>query len=253
MNFEVGQLLSAASQQFRRHLLKCLPMAMVAVLASMAREFYWAASGHAPPTTLEAFAARPVPDDPVYWAIFAAGSLLSILLVSAVLLQLRSLAAGRQLPLADILRMALPRLWPATLALLLVALGATLLAEVLLTAGLGWVAYVLVALAALTLLALLLPVVLLEPLQPLAALLRSWALLRPIWVKVFACVLIALLIGAVCLLTLGLLATLVLVAVLGTQLASAVLQAVILAALAAFYVFACTLGLMLYTAASSSA
>jgi hypothetical protein len=241
--FEVSEQLEAASALFRKHLLKCLPLAMIAVLASSAADLYWRVQGHTGPVAASEAGKINVPDDPAFWIIDVAGTLLSILLTATVMLRLQALRSGRQLSVAENLRAAVARWMPATVATFL-AVAAI---------GVGMVLLLVPGIYLAVCMVVVLPVVLFEPVDPAAALLRSFRLVRPVWVKVFACVLISALIGFICLLALTGIMGLLFGAILTSHVAQAVMQAIVLAGLAAFYVFAAALALTIYTAASSSA
>jgi hypothetical protein len=234
---------------FRTHLLKCLPLAMVAVLATSAADLYLRISGQAPIVPAANGTTIKLPDDPLFWIIDVAGTLLSILLTSTMIFRLQALRTGKLPGVAENLRAAAARWLPAVmtsiLAMLVIAFGLLLLI----------IPGIYLAICAVV----LLPVVLFEPVEPAAALVRCFQLVKPLWVKVFACLLISLLIGIICLVALTGVLGLLFGAVLQNHLAEAVLQALILAGLAAFYVFLAALSLTIYTtlsnytAASSSA
>jgi hypothetical protein len=239
--FEVNEQLETAGAMFRAHLLKCLPLAMVAVLATSAADLYLRVTGQAPITPAAKGTTIKLPDDPMFWAIDVAGTLLSILLTSTMIIRLRALHAGGQPTVAENLRAAAARWLPAVattiLAVLVIAMGLMLLI----------VPGIYLAICAVV----LLPVVLLEPIEPSQALLRCFRLVKPQWVKVFACMLISLLIGIICLVALAGILGLLFGAVLDNHLAEAVLQAIVLAGLATFYVFIAALSLTIYTTLSS--
>jgi hypothetical protein len=241
--FEVNEQLEAAGTMFRAHLLKCLPLAMVAVLASSAADLYWRMRGHTLSVSVSEAGKIKLPDDPLFWIIDVAGTFLSILLMSSVVLRLHALRSGRLPSIGENLRAAAARWLPAMAATILGMIAVAIGLLALLVPGI----YLAVCLV------VLLPVVLFEPVEPMAAVVRAFQLVRPVWVKVFACTLISALIGLICLLALTGVMGLLFGAVLNNHLAEAVLQAVFLAGFAAFYVFIAALSLALYTAASSSA
>jgi hypothetical protein len=195
------------------------------------------------------------PDDPVFWIIDIAGTLLSILLTCAVTLRLRALQSGKQPSVAENLSGAAARWLPAVVATLLAALPVSLGLAALLVPGMHLAVSILLipGIYLAICMVVLLPVVLFEPVGPLAALVRSFRLVRPIWVKVFACTLIAGLTGMICLLVLTIVMGLLFGAIFSPHLAQAALQAITLGAVAIFYVFVAALSLTVYTAASSSA
>jgi hypothetical protein len=220
----VSELLEHSSQLFKRALPACLPLAMIAMLMALLPNLYWQLSGRGP--------MRELPRDPVYWLLYALGVAAYLWLLGALLLRLRSLHAGGARSLPEELRAA-AALWPSLLV-------ASLLAAVLVFAG--------------TLL-LISAVVVYESSPPLAALRRSFTLVRGLWLKFFACVLIGALIAIICIFTAGLVASL-LIAIFtaaGTAAATALSTAAMLLVLAAALVFFTALSLTIYSAASSSA
>lgn len=234
---EVSELLDSAYALFKLALPKCLPLAMAAVLVAESASLYWLGTGH----TL----GRHPPPDPVYWVLELAGTLLYLLLAATLVIRLNALRGGRLTALGDDLAAARRR-WPA---LVFATIAATLVVAVGLLALILPGIYLAVCLAPLT------AVVVLEPLTPTAAIRRCIQLVRPLWVKVFACLLIAALITLICLFTLGLISSLLLHALVGgnVQFANALGTAILMAAMAAVQVFLFALSLTIYSAASSSA
>jgi hypothetical protein len=234
---EVSELLDSAYGLFKRALPSCLPLAMAAVLVAESATLYWLGTGHAP--------GRQPPADPVYWALELAGTLLYLLLAAALVLRLNAVRRGRLTRLRDDLAVA-GRRW-------VVLVSATVLATLII--ALGVLALILPGIYLAVCLAPLTAVVLLEPLTPVAAIRRCLQLVRPMWIKVFACLLIAALIIIVCLFTVGLISSLLLYALVGSnaQLANALGTAVLMAVMAAVQVFLFALCLTIYSAASSSA
>jgi hypothetical protein len=241
--FEVNEQLEVAARLFRTYLLKCLPLSMVAVLAASASELYLNMTGQATLTAKGGATVIKLPTDPVYWVLDIAGTLLSVLLVCTVMLRLQALRAGKHPAVMENLRAATARWLPAA--------GTTLLS--LLAVGIGLVALIVPGIYLAVCLVVVLPVILFEPVDPITALVRSFRLVRPLWVKVLACVLISGFVGFVCLLALSAILGLLFGAVQDNHLVNAVLQAIVLAFLATFYVFVASLSLTIYTAASSSA
>ena len=240
--FEVNEQLEKAGTLFRAHLLKCLPLSMVAVLASSAAELYYNGFGRAPAEAKPEPATLKLPDDPLFWIIDVAGALVSVWLMNAVILRLAALRAGRLPPIGENLRASGARWLPAA--------GATFLA--LMAVFVGLLALIVPGVYLAICMVVLMPVVLFEPVDPVGALLRSYRLIRPLWVKTFACVLISAFMGFVCLLALTSVLGLLFGAVAENHLVQAVLQALVLALLAAFYVFVGALSLTIYTTAASS-
>ena len=210
---------------------------MAAVLVAESATLYWLGTGHK-------LHGRP-PTDPTYLLIELVSLLVYLWLVAALVLRLQALRAGRTTSLRDDLAAASKR-WST---LLLAYFAAVLLLLV------GLLALILPGIYLAVCLVPLVPVVVLEPQSPIAAIRRCVQLVRPLWVKVFASVLIAALIIMVCLFTLGLVSSLALVAVSGGngQIANALGTAVLMAAMAAAQIFLFSLSLTIYSAASSSA
>jgi len=233
----VSELLEHSSQLFKRALPACLPLAMIAMLMALLPSLYWQLGGRGP--------MRELPRDPIYWLLYALGLATYLWLLGALLLRLRSLRAGAARSLPEELRVA-AALWPSLLA-------ASLLSALLIFAGLMlliipgvYVAICMVPLSA---------VVMYESSPPLVALRRSFALVRGLWLKCFACVLIGALVVMICIFTAGLVASL-LIAIFtaaGTAAATALSTAAMLLVLAAALVFFTALSLTIYSAASSSA
>jgi len=85
----VGEILDSAFRIFRATLLKCLPYATVAVIASQLPNIYYLASGRG--------VAR-IPGlirDPVWWTLYVLGYLIAVVMWSAVLLRQYAIATGR--------------------------------------------------------------------------------------------------------------------------------------------------------------
>lgn len=233
----VSDLLEIAARLFRATLLKCLPLAMLAMLLAMLPTLYLQVTGYPADGTL--------PEDPRYWLLYALGMCGSLLFSSALILRLQALRAGSVTRLADDLRRALPR-WPTVLIASL--LGATLVMVGLLALLLPGI-YVAVCLTPLTAVALL------EPVNAIGALRRSFVLVRTMWVKTFACIVIGGLVVAVCVFT-ALLVLSLLAGMLGGSgdaAVRAVMTGGMLVALAGATAFFSALCLTIYSAASSSA
>jgi hypothetical protein len=234
-NADVSGLLEFATRLFKHSLSSCLPLAIAAVLASEAAELYWVASGHKVDATLTR--------DSTYWVLAMVGLLLSLWLSGALLLRQRALCAGKAGTIRADLASAGQR-WPTLVIATLLAALFTAVGALLILPGIyfGFC------------MSLLLAVVMIEPLAYLQSIKRSYQLVRPMWIKVFASWVIAILIILVILFTLLLVATLIITATVGTgRAASAFNTTLLLAALAAVQVFVCALSFSLYSAASSSA
>src|ERR1700694_5635326 len=86
----VGEILDSAFRIFRGTLLKCLPYATIAVIASQLPNIYYLATGRG------ALARIPgLIRDPVWWTLYVVGYLIAIVLWSAVLLRQYAIATGR--------------------------------------------------------------------------------------------------------------------------------------------------------------
>lgn len=106
-----GELLDAALQIFRLSLLKCLPYATLAIIAGQLSTFYYLSHGRAP--VLDS-------NDPVGVALYGVGTLVAVVLWTAMLLRQSFIAAGRPVTgsagLLDTLKRA-----PAIAAIVLLA------------------------------------------------------------------------------------------------------------------------------------
>lgn len=86
-----GELLDAVLQIFRLSLLKCMPYAMLAIIAEQLSTFYYLSRGRLP--TLDG----PVLDanDPVGITLYGVGTLVFVMLSVTILLRQSTIAAGR--------------------------------------------------------------------------------------------------------------------------------------------------------------
>jgi magnesium-transporting ATPase (P-type) len=186
--FNVNAVLEAAYARFKRSAPKCLPLMMVAVLCAGAADLYWLATGHRTGSLFETRDAR-------YYLLQLGGFLLYIWLITAFMLRMQALAAGNELSLSTELQQAAQR-WPNVVV---TWLAATVLVLVGLLALIAPGIYLSVCLVP------LLPVLVIENLPPVEAIRRCLALVRPLWAKVLAALVIALLIVLICLFAAGLL------------------------------------------------
>ena len=258
----VGDMLDAAFSRFKSGALKCLPMMLPAVLAGQMAEYYWLLSGH---RGVSPFQAR----DGTYLALYVAGFVMYLLFASAATLQLASVHAGKPLGGIEQLRRALGR-WPAMVATFVLAAVVTAacllpvafvyqlsvllrLSPAVATAGsmllLAPAVYVMVAFS------VLLPVVLLEQSVTFRALRRSFDLVRPRWVRVFAALLIAGLAAVICLVAAWAALQMLLGAVGpgNAPLANAIMATALLLAFSLVQLFMLSLALEIYSSASASA
>jgi len=236
----VSELLEAATGVFRRTLAKSLPIAMFAILLAALPNLYWLTRGK-PMDLLH------LPTDPQFWALMIVGFVGYQLLAALLMLRQQGLIVGAP---PDLRReFALLR------ARALVLLASALLMGVVVFAGL--LALVLPGVFALVCLLLLRPVVLFEPVQPVSALSRCFQLAVPMWIRVFASALIAMLVFGVCAIAaaacLGILQSVLVLVGVQPSVMSAFAAACGLGVQAVALVYFNALWLVLYSAASSSA
>lgn len=176
----VSDIMESAKGVFRATLAKCLPLALLAILASQLATLYWMTTG------------RPLgltePRNGTFWALMILGFIAYALLSGMLMLRQRALLEGRVPALQAELQMLLPH-W---VALVLVSVLGSILVF------LATLALVLPGVFLLVGFLVAQPVVIFEQRPPLAALGRSVALLRPFWWRACATALIALLVVAVC-------------------------------------------------------
>ncbi len=177
-----AELLDLVFRLFRSTLVRCLVIALAAVVVGQIPAAFDLARG----TLLR----PPLAKGAAWWSVFIASTLVNVLLSVALLWRQWQLAQGRIAPLASDLRVALRR-WPGVLAttllaLLLVALPVVAAAVVWVT--LGWSARLaLIAVLLVVLGWLLVPVALVVQVQvlegrgPVAALRRTFTLVRGNW------------------------------------------------------------------------
>jgi len=178
----VSELLEAAVKLFRATLLKCLPLGMLAVLCALLPNIYWTATGHH-----MSFRAQY---DLNFNLLTVVGTAAELWLISAMMLRQRAVVLGGPVHAGAELRAATQRL-PA---ILLSAVLATL------SIAAGLLLLVLPAIFLAVCYLVWLPVVLFEAAGPRAALIRSVRLIRPLWWKALAALVITLLlfvIGAI--------------------------------------------------------
>jgi hypothetical protein len=230
------QWLERTVQLFRTTLLKCLPLATIAILFRGVPMFYWKATGHDLRLVV-------VPTDTVFWILSVISAVVTLFLSSAVMLQQRSTALGVPYGMPTALTLALQRLPVLVLTWVLACLSLAIAFSLLIAPGLFLLVCYLV----------LLPVVLFERNNPYTTLVRSVLLVRPHWWKVFA-----LLIMATFLVLAGVLVAAFLIQVLATVVAGqgplfeALLSAGFLAMGAILLVFLSALFLTLHSALASS-
>lgn len=234
----VSVLLDAASRIWRATLLKCLPLAMFAIVAINVPRFYATASGQ--PIT------HPLvlPKDPVYWMTYAVAMIVYLFIVSTAILRQRALLQTGKSELNDALSLAAKRL-PALIAAMLLGYFAMVL---------GVMALVVPAIYISVGVFLIWYVMLFDTQNPWDALLRSVRLVHPVWWKYFASIVIALLVVLISVIMAALIINVVIQLVLpaGSAAARAILEAAGIGFLGAGLLFVTSLGIVLHSAASSS-
>ncbi|MFI4914440.1 MAG: hypothetical protein ACHQAR_04540 [Steroidobacterales bacterium] len=235
----VSDLLEAATRLFRVTLLKCLPFTLLAVLFALLPNIYWIATGH----TLGYTLGSALPRDPGYLLLCFVGMIAFLLLASIAMLRQRALIRGETVRAASELSAALPRLPVLALAWILANLSVAAGFLLLLLPGifLG-VCY-----------GVLGPVVLFDGVGPYAALVRCVTLVRPFWWRACAAIVIALLIATVCAIVMVSIISVIAELLAPEAAARALAAAAMLGAEALIILFLSALGLVLYSAASSSA
>jgi hypothetical protein len=232
----VSDLLQTAVRLFRASLLKCLPLAMIAMLCASLPNIYWNATGH--PVSLFG------PYDTNFRLLSLMGIAIASWLFGAMMLRQRAVVLGAPLLLGAELQASLSRLPVVLLATLLAVVSVNLGLLLLLLPGLYLVVCYLV----------LLPVILFEGAGPLAALLRSVQIMRRLFWPALAALVIAVLLSMI-----GALVFAAVLAVAAEVFAgnSAAMRAVVNAGVVGFYalfmVYLSALQLVIHSAASSSA
>ncbi len=171
---DVSEWLERALLLFRVTLLKCLPLATIAVLCSDVPNLYWILTGHS--------LARGLPTDATYWVLYLIAAALALYIASAVMLQQRSVALGVAFSAGTALATAVRRLPVLLLTWVLAQLSLVVGFSLLVVPGIFLLVCYLV----------LLPVVLFERHNPYLALVRCVLLVRTHWWKMFAALVIAL-------------------------------------------------------------
>jgi hypothetical protein len=233
----VAELLYTAIALFRATLLKCLPLAMVAVLCAQAPYFYWLATGH----SLE----QGVPSDPTYWGLAFACSVVSLYIFSAMMLRQVYFSGGFAVNARQEFTLAARRM-PTLLV-------AWILMQVSLFVGL--IVLILPAVFLFVCYLVLLPVILLEgQINPIVALQRCVRLVLPNWWRVCAAFVIALITMFVCVLVVAALLQILASMLAGSGSAfQAIFAAGSIAIGAAVFVFFSALALVIHSSANSSA
>lgn len=194
----LSEWLERTLQLFRVTLLKCLPLATVAMLFPYVPNLWWIATGHD--------LLHGLPKDSTYWVMALVAAAFALFFASAVMLQQRSIALGVPFSAATSLAAAARRLPVLLLSWILAQLSLSVGFSLLFlpqvvehgswalnlglgaaaAAGVAWVAFLLVCYL------VLLPVVLFERHNPYDTLVRCVRLVRAHWWKIFLALLIAL-------------------------------------------------------------
>ena len=177
----VSELMDAATRVFRLTLAKCLPVAMFAVLCASMPDLYWLTTGK-PMDFLHP------PLEPKFWMLTALGFALYQFLAAMLMLRQRAILTRATPNWQRECRMALAR-WPLLLLTSLLAFAVVFT---------GALALLIPGIFALVCFLVLRPVVLFESLSPIMILRRCVRMTTPMWTKVMASGLIALLIVVVC-------------------------------------------------------
>jgi len=236
----VSDLMDAATTVFRMTLAKALPAALFAMLLAGLPDMYWMTTG-------KPFDFLHPPLDSRFWALAAVGLVCYQFLAAIVMLRQRAMMDGAAPDLNREASTALRR-WPMLVATYVLGSAAIFA---------GCLLLIVPGLYLLFCLLLLRPVVLFEAGSPLQALVRCVRLVRPIWPKVMAAAVIAVLIFFVCTIAagacLGILHAIVAAAGAQSTAFSAFSAACQLGIEAVALVYFNALWLVLYSVASSSA
>lgn len=234
----VSDLLDAASRIWRATLPKCLPLAMIAVVAINVPRYYASVSGQPITNPLV------LPTDPVYWAYYAAAMIAYLFVGSVAIVRQRSLLLRGQSDLGAALAAAGARLPALVAAMVLSYLAVVLGALLLVLPGiyLGVCVF------------LIWYVVLFDTQNPWRALLRSVRLVHPLWWKYCAAILIGIAVMLISVFTASLIAGTLVTVLLppGSAAASAIVEALGIGLMGAGLLFVTALGIVLHSAASSS-
>ena len=181
----VSDLLGTAARLFRATLLKCLPLGMLVMLCALLPHIYWTAAGHR-----MSFRAQY---DLNFNLLTVLGTVIELWLLGALMLRQRAVALGAPLHAGAELRVAMLRLPVILLSAVLVTVSI----------GAGLVLLVVPGIFLAVCYLVWLPVVLFESSGPWAALVRSVRLIRPLWWKALAALVITVLLFLICALVFG--------------------------------------------------
>lgn len=236
----VSDLMDSATTVFRMTLAKALPAALFAMLLAGLPDMYWMTTG-------KAFDFLHPPLDPKFWALAAIGLVCYQFLAAIVMLRQRAIMDGTAPDFRREAATALQR-WPMLVATYVLGSAAIFAGCLLLVVPGLYLFFCLL---------LLRPVVLFETAGPVQALVRCVRLARPLWPKLMAAAVIAVLIFFVCTIAagacLGILHAIVAAAGVQSSAFSAFSAACQLGVEAVALVYFNALWLVLYSVASSSA
>lgn len=170
----VGEVLDSGFAIFHRTVLRCLPYALIAVIAPQLTRLHDIAVGH----SVRRFGGS----DALWWVYFVLGAVLSLLFWSALLIRQRALAAAVPSGVAAELGTALRRLLPLAALAACLALVVAVATALLVIPGL----YLLLSLAFAA------PALLLDGKGPIAALIYSNALVYRHWWRTLLILLVGL-------------------------------------------------------------
>ena len=235
----VSELLDAASRIWRATLPKCLPLAMIAIVVINVPRFYASASGRPITNPLV------MPQDPVYWLYYAVAMIAYLFVGSIAILRQRDLLRSGNSDFGVALRMAVARL-PALLGAIVLSYVAVVVGTMLLVLPgiyIGVCVYVIWY------------VVLFDTPNPWRALLRSVQLVHPLWWKYCASILIALAVMLISVIMTSMIAGLLVGLALpeGSAAGNAIVEALGIGLMGAGLLFITAVGIVLHSAASSSA
>jgi hypothetical protein len=232
----VNDLLHIAVQVFRATLLKCLPLAMIALLCVEVPNLYWLWTGHGVPRTL--------PTDTTYWLLAFVTSAIALYIFSAMMLRQLYFSGGLAVNARQELTLAARRLPSVLAAWVLMQLSLVIGMLLVIPAIFLFVCYL-----------VLLPVILVEgQVNPALALWRCVVLIRPHWWRVCATFVIAVLAVGVCFIAFAALLAIVATLFAGLGQAFAAIEtAASIAVFAMVFVFFSALALAVHSSASNSA
>jgi hypothetical protein len=234
----VSALLDAGSRIWRVTLPKCLPLAMIAIVAINVPRFYADVSGQPLSNPLV------LPKDPVYWAYYGVAMIAYLFVGSIAIIRQRALLQTGQSDFRAALMLAVARL-PALVASMVLSYFAVVLGTMLLVLPGIYIGVCVF---------LIWYVVLFDTMNPWRALVRSVQLVHPLWWKFCAAILIALAVMFISVFTASLIAGLLVGLLLpaGSAAGNAIVEALGIGLMGAGLLFVTAVGIVLHSAASNS-